>query len=244
MFLGIPTGFPRVSPRSPPPSQGEVHWAAPKILGGKPWTLSANLSDECTAFSRRQRRENAPHDMATPFQQREESHTNFSAPCNAITMIPYDVTAGHLGDWDNRSVATIRNHRPIHPYSISPNTFHGVGGNMPQLTGLDLLFRFIAMGAAHNSGEVFRDPACHPGTRVAVLEQLSRWAIGARPESMVLWLRGPPGVGKSATAQMFAGMCHKDERLGGSFFFKSGHPERGSWDKDLESISKGKISYK
>ncbi|KAJ7813913.1 hypothetical protein B0H13DRAFT_1519167, partial [Mycena leptocephala] len=96
---------------------------------------------------------------------------------------------------------------------------------------LDLLFRFIAMGAAHNSGEVFRDLACHPGTRVAVLEQLSRWASGARPESMILWLRGPPGVGKSAIAQMFAGMCHKDERLGGSFFFKSGHPERGSWDR-------------
>ncbi|KAF7369416.1 NACHT domain-containing protein [Mycena venus] len=73
---------------------------------------------------------------------------------------------------------------------IPANTYH-VGGNMTQLTlygepALDILYRFIAMGATHDSGERFAEPACHPGTRIAVLEQLSAWADDTRPESSIL----------------------------------------------------------
>ncbi|KAJ7450146.1 hypothetical protein FB451DRAFT_1005269, partial [Mycena latifolia] len=35
--------------------------------------------------------------------------------------------------------------------------------------------------------------------------------------------------GKSAIAQMFAGDCHEQGRLGASFFFRRGHAKRGTW---------------
>ncbi|KAJ7450137.1 hypothetical protein FB451DRAFT_1101950, partial [Mycena latifolia] len=36
-------------------------------------------------------------------------------------------------------------------------------------------------------------------------------------------------MGKSAIAQMFAGDCQQQGRLGASFFFRRGHPKRGTW---------------
>ncbi|KAJ7906253.1 hypothetical protein B0H13DRAFT_1619549, partial [Mycena leptocephala] len=102
---------------------------------------------------------------------------------------------------------------------------------------LDILYRFIAMGAVHDSAERFAEPACHPGTRVVVLEQLTTWADDTRPESSILWLHGSAGMGKSAIAQMFAGNCNNRGRLGASFFFKRGDPERGSWRRLFTTIA-------
>ncbi|KAJ7281266.1 hypothetical protein C8J57DRAFT_1558722 [Mycena rebaudengoi] len=124
---------------------------------------------------------------------------------------------------------------------LSANTYH-VGGNMTQLrsygeSGLDILYRFVAMGATHESGERYVEPACHPGTRVAVLEQLTTWADDTRPESSILWLHGSAGMGKSAIAQMFAGNCNNKGQLGASFFFKRGDPERGSWHRLFTTIA-------
>jgi hypothetical protein len=53
----------------------------------------------------------------------------------------------------------------------------------------------------------------------------------------VLWLYGRAGAGKSAIAQA---LCHKleaDGRLGGSFFFKQGHPSRGNGNKLFVTIA-------
>ncbi|KAJ6528863.1 hypothetical protein B0H19DRAFT_897730, partial [Mycena capillaripes] len=84
--------------------------------------------------------------------------------------------------------------------------------------------------ALHNSGERFPEPACHPGTRVEILDDLKQWSAGsADSELPILWLHGTAGIGKSAIAQAFAGSCNRDGRLGASFFFKRGHPKRGTW---------------
>ncbi|KAJ7208983.1 hypothetical protein GGX14DRAFT_566684 [Mycena pura] len=152
----------------------------------------------------------------------------------------------YLGDHQNISIAAIApaqygdtiydpivvGHPPVRE-SISTNTYTRIDGNMTQLrvtsygeSGLDILYRFIAMGAVHDSGERFADPACHPGTRVAVLEHLSAWSNDTRPESSILWI-----------AQMFAGDCKNKNRLGASFFFKRGHPERGSWHRLFTTIA-------
>ncbi|KAJ7478173.1 hypothetical protein FB451DRAFT_1131521 [Mycena latifolia] len=85
------------------------------------------------------------------------------------------------------------------------------------------------MEALHDSGERFPEPACHPGTRTAVLEALKSWSIDTSPDSAILWLHGCAGMGKSAIAQMFAGDCQQQGRLGASFFFRRGHPKRGKW---------------
>ncbi|KAJ7772334.1 hypothetical protein B0H16DRAFT_1513130 [Mycena metata] len=89
------------------------------------------------------------------------------------------------------------------------------------------------MGAVYDSGEQLPEPACHHGTRVAVLQNLLGWSTDEQPESTLLWLRGPAGMGKSAVAQTFAANCN----LGASFFFRRGHPERGSWDRLFMTIA-------
>ncbi|KAJ7478163.1 hypothetical protein FB451DRAFT_1131513 [Mycena latifolia] len=94
---------------------------------------------------------------------------------------------------------------------------------------MDILRLSVVTEALHNSVERFPEPACHPGTRTAVLEELKSWSIDTSPDSAILWLHGCAGMGKSAIAQMFAGDCQQQGRLGASFFFRRGHPKRGTW---------------
>ncbi|KAJ7483226.1 hypothetical protein FB451DRAFT_102346 [Mycena latifolia] len=63
--------------------------------------------------------------------------------------------------------------------------------------------------ALHDSVERFPEPACHPGTRTAVLEELKSWSVDTSPESTILWLHGCAGMGKSAIAQMFGTQLEK-----------------------------------
>ncbi|KAJ6527341.1 hypothetical protein DFH09DRAFT_163552 [Mycena vulgaris] len=120
------------------------------------------------------------------------------------------------------------------------NTFNSVGGDFVTSygeSGIDLLYRHVAMEALHNSGERFEEPACHPGTRTAILEQLGSWSTDTSPESTIMWLHGCAGAGKSAIAQMFAGNIQREGRLGASFFFKRGHTKRGTWHSLIPTIS-------
>ncbi|KAJ7473196.1 hypothetical protein FB451DRAFT_1089068, partial [Mycena latifolia] len=116
------------------------------------------------------------------------------------------------------------------------NIYNSVGGNMTQLSvtsygesGMDRLSHSVVMEALHDSGERFTEPACHPGTRMAILKELKSWSIDTNPQSAILWLHGSAGMGKSAIAQMFSGDCQAGGCLGASFFFKRGHPRRGTW---------------
>ncbi|KAJ7501139.1 hypothetical protein B0H11DRAFT_2224968 [Mycena galericulata] len=125
-----------------------------------------------------------------------------------------------------------------------PQTFNSIGGDMNQVnvtsygeSGLDTLYPFVAMEALHNSGERFQEPACHPGTRTAVLSKLHAWSLNTSTESQLLWLHGSAGMGKSAIAQMFAGECANQGRLGASFFFRRGHPKRGTWHNLITTIA-------
>ncbi|KAJ6530452.1 hypothetical protein DFH09DRAFT_879550, partial [Mycena vulgaris] len=102
---------------------------------------------------------------------------------------------------------------------------------------LDILYRRVVVEALHDSGERFPEPACHPGTRTAVLEQLNSWSNHAATESPVMWLNGSAGIGKSAIAQMFAGESQTQGRLGASFSFKRGHHKRGTWDGLFPTIA-------
>ncbi|KAJ6551008.1 hypothetical protein DFH09DRAFT_1039056 [Mycena vulgaris] len=120
------------------------------------------------------------------------------------------------------------------------NTFNSVGGDFVTSygeSGIDLLYRHVAMEALHNSGERFEEPACHPGTRTAILEQLGSWSTDTSPESTIMWLHGCAGAGKSAIVQMFAGNIQREGRLGASFFFKRGHTKRGTWHSLIPTIS-------
>ncbi|KAJ7186070.1 hypothetical protein C8R46DRAFT_860346, partial [Mycena filopes] len=72
-------------------------------------------------------------------------------------------------------------------------------------------------------------PACHPGTRKDVLDELHAWARDDDTDDRVLWLHGAAGAGKSAIAQDFASRCQEEGILGASFFFKRGTSDRATW---------------
>ncbi|KAJ7117017.1 hypothetical protein C8R44DRAFT_545293, partial [Mycena epipterygia] len=102
---------------------------------------------------------------------------------------------------------------------------------------IDLLYRSVITEALHDSLERFPEPACHPGTRTDILDQLSTWSTDSNPDSTILWLHGSAGMGKSAIAQMFCGYCQQEGRLGASFFFRRGHPKRGKWNGLVTTIA-------
>ncbi|KAJ6530475.1 hypothetical protein DFH09DRAFT_1410996 [Mycena vulgaris] len=135
---------------------------------------------------------------------------------------------------------------PLPDFPHNPlRTFNSVAGNMTQLnvtshgeSGLDILCRRVVVEALHDSGERFPEPACRPGTRTAVLDQLNTWSLpDFDAKSPVMWLNGSAGIGKSAIAQMFASECQTQGRLGASFFFKRGHQKRGTWDGLFTTIA-------
>ncbi|KAJ7779552.1 hypothetical protein B0H14DRAFT_3164231 [Mycena olivaceomarginata] len=124
------------------------------------------------------------------------------------------------------------------------NMFNSIAGDMTQLSvtsygesGIDLLYRHVAMEALHDSGERFLEPACHPGTRTATMEMLHLWSTDTSTESTILWLHGCAGAGKSAIAQMFAKSLQTEGRLGASFFFQRGHLKRGTWHSLIPTIA-------
>ncbi|KAJ7478157.1 hypothetical protein FB451DRAFT_182137 [Mycena latifolia] len=154
-------------------------------------------------------------------------------------MIGYDIGSyGVAGDISQFAppMGSNANGESYNPTNTSNISYNSVGGNMTQLSvtsygesGIDILYRSVVMEALHDSVERFPEPACHPGTRTAVLEELKSWSVDTSPDSAILWLHGCAGMGKSAIAQMFAGDCQAQGRLGASFFFKRGHPKRGTW---------------
>ena len=71
----------------------------------------------------------------------------------------------------------------------------------------------VAFGALLNSEERYPAPHCHPDTRVAAKKVVKDW-VGRRgfgSEKRIMWISGPPGVGKSAILQT---VC--EELAGGS----------------------------
>ncbi|KAJ7618079.1 hypothetical protein FB45DRAFT_1063579 [Roridomyces roridus] len=93
-------------------------------------------------------------------------------------------------------------------------------------TGLDTLHRHAALEALYNSAESFPQPRCHPETRIELLDKLRDRL--RYPETRVVWLHGPAGAGKSAIMQTLSQQLEEAGKLGGTFFFKRGHPTRGN----------------
>ncbi|KAJ7762184.1 hypothetical protein B0H16DRAFT_1529974 [Mycena metata] len=110
-----------------------------------------------------------------------------------------------------------------HPADIS-TTYNSVAGNMTQFNVKS--YGESVIEALHDSGERFSEPACHPGTRTRVLEMLGAWSVDRSPESTILWLHGAAGMGKLRRCLRETAQGH----LGASFFFRRGHPRRGTWD--------------
>ncbi|KDR78760.1 hypothetical protein GALMADRAFT_1268043 [Galerina marginata CBS 339.88] len=84
----------------------------------------------------------------------------------------------------------------------------------------------IAVGALHDSGERFNPPRCHPETRGVLLAEIMDWVTKSNKDSLVLWIYGPVGSGKSALAQSIAEQSQARGLLAASFFFSRMSKER------------------
>jgi hypothetical protein len=69
-------------------------------------------------------------------------------------------------------------------------------------------------------------PGCLPGTRVALLEELSEWANDDALRLTTMWLNGVSGTGKTAIATSFAENMDSQMLLGHSFFIDGRIAER------------------
>ncbi|KAJ7613416.1 hypothetical protein FB45DRAFT_1036353 [Roridomyces roridus] len=139
------------------------------------------------------------------------------------------------------NVVRIEGDRPV---QFQNSTFHNVAGNMNVShttnvgeSGLDILLRAVSLDSMHDSAERPADPACHPGTRSTILEELDTWSFEQPSDSPILWFHGCAGIGKSAIAQQFAASCHDRGQLGGSFFFQRGSVSRGTWKNLLPTLA-------
>ncbi|KAJ6568225.1 hypothetical protein DFH09DRAFT_1155031 [Mycena vulgaris] len=235
-----------------------------RLIEGQDGLISAPTTDSSIGAIRRQR--GSGNDGGRPYDitgrnrhyVEQASSTSRSAttntpggPLNVNTIIPPtihdDAGNNHAGPGHNLDVMEfeVLSQRYLGAPSTAgaPNvTFNSVAGNMVSVTsygesGIEILRLSVVKEALHDSGERFPEPACHPGTRTAILKKLTSWAIDTTPTSKIMWLHGPAGVGKSAIAQMFAGSCHGEGRLGGSFFFRRGHPNRGTWHGLVATIT-------
>ncbi|KAK7060056.1 hypothetical protein R3P38DRAFT_2759402 [Favolaschia claudopus] len=92
--------------------------------------------------------------------------------------------------------------------------------------GMRLLHDAAANEASHDSGESYGRPPCLPDTRTNYLSHLNKWSCQNASTQSLLWMYGAAGTGKSAIAQSFCEHLQEEHCLGGSFFFKRGHPTR------------------
>lgn len=77
-------------------------------------------------------------------------------------------------------------------------------------------------GVEYHSQERDPPPRCHPDTRPELITMVLDWLCNANSKQRLLWLCGPPGVGKSAIAQSLAEL--EAARKGATIFFSWSPP--------------------
>ncbi|KAJ7721900.1 hypothetical protein B0H16DRAFT_1790182 [Mycena metata] len=125
------------------------------------------------------------------------------------------------------------NNHPYPEYSQSGPVYAGAFIHAQNVhpsgeTGINILHRSVSVDALHDSVDSFPQPKCHPETRQKLLDKLWTHVTALEHPNQIVWLYGPAGAGKSAMMWSLCERLEKSERLGGTFFFKRGHPTRGN----------------
>ncbi|KAJ7864220.1 hypothetical protein B0H14DRAFT_2736470 [Mycena olivaceomarginata] len=95
--------------------------------------------------------------------------------------------------------------------------------------GMNTLYPAVVLEALHDSADNFSLPTCLAEARTeTILDTLLKWAMEENASGIIRWLTGPAGAGRSAIMQSLSQKLLDLGRLGGSFFFKRGHPTRGN----------------
>ncbi|KAK3946985.1 hypothetical protein QBC32DRAFT_386543 [Pseudoneurospora amorphoporcata] len=93
-----------------------------------------------------------------------------------------------------------------------------------------------AKGAAFDHLDQEREAKCHPGTRVALLDEIGTWASNSESHR-IFWLQGMAGTGKSTISRTVARILADRKDLGASFFFKKGEVDRNSAARFFTTIA-------
>jgi len=81
-------------------------------------------------------------------------------------------------------------------------------------------------------------PKCHPNTRKAVIKKIIDWIRGTiDSETLIMWLYGAAGAGKSAIAHTLAEICETCGWLVASFFFWKTASERNNANRFVATIA-------
>jgi len=81
-------------------------------------------------------------------------------------------------------------------------------------------------------------PKCHPNTRKAVIKKIIDWIRGIiDSETLIMWLYGAAGAGKSAIAHTLAEICETCGWLVASFFFWKTAGERNNANRFVATIA-------
>jgi len=78
----------------------------------------------------------------------------------------------------------------------------------------------VSPNAFHNSNSRPDPPKCHENTRVVVIDKIMDWVTGKiDTDTIICWLYGPAGSGKTAIARSVAEFCTEQGHLLASFLF-------------------------
>ncbi|KAL0057182.1 hypothetical protein AAF712_016185, partial [Marasmius tenuissimus] len=102
---------------------------------------------------------------------------------------------------------------------------------------IEILSDYIAPTALHSSDSRNARTACLEGTRVAAIEELSRWVEDSSKKNCVCWVFGGAGVGKSAISQTICEDLRRKSQLAASFFFSRNDRTRSSSDPFFPTLA-------
>ncbi|KAF8883167.1 hypothetical protein CPB84DRAFT_1750722 [Gymnopilus junonius] len=120
---------------------------------------------------------------------------------------------------------------------VAGHLYHHTNEASKSPSGFQLLCDRVTASALHTSGEVSEQPKCHPGTRVAILNELNSWGAALVYEYPVKWLHGPAGAGKSAIQRTVAHFLQDQGLLLASFFFFRADPNRNTSANFIATIA-------
>ncbi|TFK18893.1 hypothetical protein FA15DRAFT_760384 [Coprinopsis marcescibilis] len=107
--------------------------------------------------------------------------------------------------------------------------------------GMKILFDHIAPDAIHDSSARFDAPRCSEGTREGVQDDIMTWTYGlpdvGHDLTLLLWMYGAAGAGKSAIQQSIAERGASERILAASFFFSHQDPERDNPGKLFPTLA-------
>ncbi|KAJ8089260.1 hypothetical protein PM082_014508 [Marasmius tenuissimus] len=119
------------------------------------------------------------------------------------------------------------------------NVFHNTCNNpaRPARSGVDSLAGYTAPNALHSSSSRNTQTGVLEGTRVALIEKLSRWIEDSSKKHRACWVHGGAGVGKSAVAQTICEISRRKSQLAASFFFSRNDTSRSTLNTFIPTLA-------